>query len=112
MTPIVVPDRVFERCRYSSATSSISRYPVPSPRRVPPTVRFSNGSYTLPTQFVTTIAPTVHGPTRAALLPSPPFVPPVDPNNGPTVAPIPAPTFPCATVLADAAVQAAYPRSV
>src|SRR3989442_12212878 len=86
--------------------------PTPSFRSVPPIVWFSNGSYTFPTQFVTTIAPTVHGPARAALLPSPPFVPPVDPKKGPTVAPIPAPTLPWATGFADAAVQAAYRMSV
>src|SRR5207245_2952013 len=86
--------------------------PTPSFRSVPPIVRFTNGSYTFPTQFVTTIAPTVHGPTRAALLPSPPFVPPDGPKNGPTVAPVPAPTFPWATALGEASTQASYPSSV
>src|SRR3989442_936906 len=57
-------------------------------------------------------APTVHEPTRAALLPIPPFVPPVSPKNGPTVAPVPAPTFPWATGLVDASTHAPYPKSV
>src|SRR5205809_7458724 len=109
---IVVPKRAVECFTQSPSTSSISRNPRPCLSRVPPIVRFRNGSYTLPTQFVTTMAPTVHGPTFAALLPSPPLVPPLFPKKGPTVAPVPAPPWPCVTGLVDAFMHAAYPRLV
>src|SRR5438309_3896707 len=48
----------------------------------------------------------VQGPTFAELLPSPPLVPPFVPKKGPTVAPVPPPTFPSETGFVEAFRQA------
>src|SRR5207247_6880823 len=52
------------------------------------------------------MAPMVQGPTFAELLPSPPLVPPFVPKKGPTVAPVPPPTFPSETGFVEACKQA------
>src|SRR3989442_4908907 len=77
---------------------------LPSAPRAPARIA-PEPSRIFPAAFSTTSAPTIISPPVAAQLPTPPFMAARGPNALPTVAPVPAPTQPSAT-LDDAAVHA------
>ena len=63
-------------------------------------------SYTSPMAFTATTAPTLSSPSWTAYIPRPEFIIRSSSQNFPTVAPVPAPTFPCFGSLSSAFSQA------
>src|SRR6266702_1429011 len=98
------PNGAPPRPKCANASTNLPSAPR-APARIAP-----ESSRMFPTAFSTTSAPTTISPPVAAQLPTPPFMAARGPNALPTVAPVPAPTEPSAT-LADAAVHARYASS-
>ena len=100
----------------AKAASSISTiWSLSAEVRMPATHSPVRGSTTLPQALTETTAPTLTGPSATAAVPRPAFMQVAGPMSLPTVAPVPAPTLPCSSVvgvLSSASRTAAMPASM